>query len=271
MAIANYKPTLWEDSIIENFHDTSFVGMITTPPVETKGEKIIFNKIQAGAWKEYVSGAKIAWDAVATSKMELTFPKQKYYAFLVEDVDAIQLKGDVINAVTKEQSGVLGEEVDQEVVTYIADNIAVENTIGTAIAQELVTKTNAYELLVDLNTKANKLKVPVVNRYFIISPDFLALIAKDSRFTSQYAILQNGVIEGATVNGATLICKADNPVDKVILTHPSGTGYGMQLSGAPEAVRLTDYIADGVRGVVKYGYTELRPESSCMAYIKYTA
>jgi hypothetical protein len=270
MAIANYKPTLWEDSIIENFHDSSFVGIITTPPVEIKGEKVIFNRIQPGAWKEYVSGQKIEWGEVATTKVEMGFPEQKYFAFMVDDVDAIQLKGDVINAVTKEQSGVLGEEVDQEVVLYISSNIAVGNTIGTELEQELVNKSNAYELLVDLNTKANKLKVPVTDRYFIICPDFLALLAKDSRFTTQYTILQNGIVEGANVNGATLICKADNPINKVILVHPSGTGYAMQLDGSPEAVRLVDYIGDGVRGLVKYGYTKLRDESSCMAFIKYS-
>ncbi|WP_461207828.1 hypothetical protein [Clostridium sp. DL1XJH146] len=270
MAIDNYKPTLWEDSIMENFHDSSFVGVITTPPVEKKGEKVIFNRIQPGAWKDYTKGQKIEWSDVATTKVEMTFPEEKYYAFMVDDCDSIQLKDDVLKSVTKEQSGVLGEEINQEVVTYITENIAAENIIGTDLEKELVTKSNAYDLLVDLNTKANKLKVPVGGRYFIISPDFLALIAKDDRFTTQYSILKNGVVEGATVNGTTLICKADNPVDKVVLTHPSGTGYAMQLDGAPEAVRLVDYIGDGVRGLVKYGYTKLRNESSCMAFIKYS-
>lgn len=270
MAIENYKPTLWEDAIMENFHDSSFVGVITTPPVEKKGEKVIFNRIAPGAWKEYINGQKIEWSTVATTKVEMSFPYQKYYAFMVDDCDAAQLNCDVLSSVTKEQSGVLGEEVDQEIVEYIANNIAVENTIGTELEKELVTKSNAYDLLVDLNTKANKLKVPANGRYFIISPDFLALLAKDDRFTTQYSILQNGIIEGSTVNGATLICKADNPVDKVILTHPSGTGYAMQLTGDPEAVRLVDYFGDGVRGIVKYGYTELRNESSCMAYVKFS-
>jgi len=270
MSLENYKATLWEASIIENFHDSSFVGIITTPPVELKGEKVIFNRIQPGAWKSYVSGAKITWDEVATTKVEMTFPEQKYFAFMVDDVDKVQLKGDVLNAVTKEQSAVLGEEVDQEVVSYIVANTPVANTIGTALAQELVNKTNAYDMLVDLNTKANKLKVPVTGRYFIISPDYLALIEKDPRFTLQYSILANGIVEGATISGATLIVKADNPVDKVILTHASGTGYAMQLSGSPEAVRLIDYIGDGVRGIVSYGYTKLRDESSCVAFIKYS-
>lgn len=270
MAIENYKPTLWEDAIMENFHENSFVGLITTPPVETKGEKVIFNRISPGAWKKYTTGQKIEWSTVATTKVEMAFPNQKYYAFMVDDCDAVQTKNDVLSSVTKEQSGVLGEEIDQEVIKYIADNIDVVNTIGTIDNKELVNKSNAYDLLVDLNTKANKLKVPLTDRYFIICPDYLALLVKDERFTKEYSVLQNGIVEGATINGTTLICKADNPTDKVILTHKSGTGYAMQLSGDAEAVRLQDYFGDGVRGIVKYGYTELRNESSCMSHIKFS-
>lgn len=269
MAIDNYKPTLWEDAILENFHDSSFVGDITTPPVETNGEKVVFNRMVPGVWKDYIDGQKIEWSQVATTKVEMDFPKKKYYAFMVEDVDQVQLKDDVLKAVTKEQSAVLGETISQEVVQFIIGNTPANGIIGTAETPELVNKSNAYDMLVDLNTKANKSKVPTTNRYFIISPDFLALLAKDDRFIKEYKILANGIVEGSTVNGTTLVCKADNPADKVILTHPSGTGFAMQLTGDPEAIRLVDYFGDGVRGIAQYGYTQLRPESSCVAYIKF--
>lgn len=371
MAIENYKPTLWEDAILKNFHDSSFIENITTPPAEVQGEKVIWNRLSPGVWKNYSTGQKIEWSDVATNRIEMTFPYQKYYAFVVSDCDACQLKDDVLDSVTQEQSDVLGEEISQEVVGFIVSNTPAYNTIGAtaaniigttsigaatatedgknivlrvdsgeaktitlatgdtldsivakinttvglniasdnggklnlksttfgsasnitvdstsdaaalsylgltsgssnsgAIESELVNKSNAYDLLVDLNTLANKAKVPTTERYFIIPPDYLALIAKDPRFTLQYTILQNGVVEGATINGTTLICKADNPNDKVVLTHQSSTGYAMQLNES-EAVRLQDVFGDGVRGLVRYGYTQLRPESSCVAFVKY--
>jgi hypothetical protein len=372
MAIDNYKPTLWEDSIMQNFHDASFVGLITTPPTEVNGEKIVFNRLSPGSWKDYISGQKIEWSEVATTKVEMTFPKQKYYAFMVDDCDQAQLKGDVLNSVTKEETDLLDELISQEVVSFIISNTPAANTIGAtpgtltgtatietatstengknlvlkvngnaaititlatgdtlasiitkintaagsniasdssgklaltsttvgtnstitidassdaavltflgftggatnsgAISQELITKSNAYDTIVDLNTIANKAKVPTTGRYCIINPDYLAMLAKDDRFTRQYTILQNGVVDGATINGSTIICKADNPIDKIVLAHASGTGFAMQLKGDPEAVRLQDYFSDGVRGVCRYGYTQLRSESSCVEYIKF--
>lgn len=271
MALENFKPTLWESAIMENFHDSSFVGLITTPPVEKRGEKVIFNRIQKGVWKEYTSGNPITWDQVATTKVEMDFPHQKYFAYMVDDIDEVQTAkgGEVLKATTREQSAVLGEEVDQEVVSYIAENVIEDNIIGTELEPVLVNPVNAYDELVDLNTLANKQKLPVTNRYFIISPDYLGLLEKDDRFTKEYKILENGIVEGANINGNTLIVKAENPSDKVLLVHPSSTGFAMQLKGEPEPIRLQDYFAEGVRGLVNYGYTQLRPESSCMTYIKF--
>lgn len=271
MALENFKPTLWSSSIMENFHDTSFVGLITTPPVEKRGEKVIFNRIQKGAWKEYNAGTPITWDEVATTRIEMDFPHQKYFSYIVEDVDEVQTarEGEVLKAITREQSALLGEEVDQEVVSYIAENIVESNIIGTEAEPVLVNPTNAYDELVDLNTLGNKQKIPVTNRYFIISPDYLGLLEKDERFTKEYKILTNGIVEGANINGGTLIVKADNPDDKVLLVHPSSTGFAMQLKGDDfEVIRLENHFANGVRALCKYGYTQLRPEASCMAHVK---
>jgi hypothetical protein len=269
MPLENYKATLWSDSIIENYHNSSFIGEISTAPVEIKGERIIFNRLVPAAWKNYLSGQKITWDEVATTKLEMTFPNQKYYAFLISEVDEVQIVGDVINAVTKEQSAALAEQIDQEVVKYIIDNVTAERSIGTKDAPELTNKTTCYDMLVDMNTLANKAKVPTQGRYMIIPPDFLALLNKSEKFTTQYTILENGIIEGATVNGATLICKADNPVDKIVLTIAGATGFAMQIEPDGEAVKLVDFFGTGIRGLVKYGYTKLRDEASCVAFIKY--
>ncbi|EOU1808398.1 hypothetical protein IZT13_002994, partial [Clostridium perfringens] len=72
--------------------------------------------------------------------------------------------------------------------------------------------------------------------------------------------------DGANINGTKLIVRADNPQDKILLTQKSGTGYAMQIDEV-EAMRLTDYIADGVRGLTNYGYVQLRDNCSVVANI----
>ncbi len=269
MSIENYKPDLWESAILGNFHESSFVGLITTPPTDTKGKKVLFNRINKGAWKKHDKTKPIEWSQVSTTLKEMEFPHEKYYAFMVSDVDSIQAQDDVLRAVTKEQTGVIGEEIDQEVVTHIISKMSEENTMGSDSEKLPVTPESAYELLVDLNTMATMKKVPVSERYFIISPLYLALLEKDSRFTNKYEILENGLVDGANINGSKLIARADNPIDKVLLTHKSGTSYAMQLEGNPEGIRLQDFFSDGVRGLVKYGYEQLRDDCSFLAHVKY--
>lgn len=272
MSISVFQPKVWEDSLIENFHESSFIGLITTPPTESKGNSgCVFTRIAKGSWKDYPENGKITWDQVAGTKVELTYPNEKYYAFMVEDIDEVQTNKDVLNAVTKEQGAVLAELIDQEVLGDVIKNTKSENILGTKESPISVNPESAYELLVDLNKMANKNKVPSSGRYFLINPDFLAELEKDSRFTKEYEILENGLLKGTNcnINGTQFIVRADNPSDKVVLTHKKGTGYGMQLNGEPEPVRLQDYFADGVRGLTKYGYVALRDDCSYYANVSY--
>ncbi len=266
MALENFKKTLWEQKVLENFNEVGFIGEITTPPTEVRGEKVIFNRITPNAWKDYQAGTKITWDTVASTKVEMAFDKQKYWAVQVDDVDKVQADNDVLGAVTKGQSGALGEIIDQEVVKYVIANTEQENIIAAAESKINITKENAYDTLVDMNVHMSDKKVPMADRYFIISNKYLGLLEKDDRFTKNYTILESGIIDGANINGAKLIVRADNPQDKILLMQKSGIGYAMQINET-EAMRLQDYIGEGVRGLVSYGYTILKSECSVLANI----
>ena len=267
MSVESFKPTLWEKNILKNFAESSFVGLITVPPVETKGEKVVFNRITSGAWSDYQVGNPITWSQVSTSMVEMTFDKQKYFAFMLDDVDKAQMADDIMGSVTEEQSNLLGELISQEVVQDIITNTSTDNTIGTKDTPIKLTNANAYDTLVDMNVKMSDNKVPMSDRYFIISNKVLGLLEKDERFTkTNYEVLTNGLIDGTSINGAKIIVRADNPQTQILLTQKSGTGYAMQLNEV-EAMRLENYVADGVRGVVSYGHKALRDNCSVVANI----
>ena len=88
----------------------------------------------------------------------------------------------------------------------------------------------------------------------------------DPRFTLHYTILENGVIEGASINGTTLVYSEElNGGEFAILTlHKSAIGFGTQLQET-EAMRLESDFADGIRGLQVAGAKTLRPK----AVVKY--
>lgn len=106
------------------------------------------------------------------------------------------------------------------------------------------------------------------DRVICIDNTYLAMLEKDDRFTKNYEVLTNGIVQGATINGAKVCVKEGFTKGKILLNHKSSTGFGMQLSDI-SAVVLTDYFADGVRGLASWGKQQLRPESSAVANISY--
>lgn len=266
MALENLKKTLWEEAIMENFYDASCVEEFTTAPTEVKGKKIIFNRINKGTWDNYVTGQEIVWKDVATSKVELDMDKAKSFAYVLEDIDKTQADKDVLKVVTKEQAGLLGEIIQKELITIANTGVKSENIIANTDSKIKITNANVYDTIVDLSVCLSQNKVPMNNRFAFISHKVLGMLEKDERFTRQYSILENGIVEGATVNGVTLVVGAENPQDKITLLHKSALGYGMQIDEV-EGMRLQNVFGDGVRGLVSYGYTVLRSECITLANI----
>src|SRR5690242_1537525 len=110
MSVSTFIPTIWEARLMANFHKRSIADLITTTPTKIEGNKIIFNRVGAVNVKDY--NGTIEWDDTNPSKVEINMDQQKYFAFKVDDVDAVQAAGDLIDPHTQEAGAVLQETVD---------------------------------------------------------------------------------------------------------------------------------------------------------------
>ncbi|PLS04026.1 P22 phage major capsid protein family protein [Neobacillus cucumis] len=261
MAVTTFIPQVWEAKLLTNFHKASIADVITTPPTEIKGNKIIFNRVGAVAVKDYAGS--VSFDDLTTASTELDMDQKKYFAFKVKDVDKAQAAGELVDSHTAEAAATLQETVDRFVFGLYA-GAHVENVIGTDAAPKAIDKTNAYDYVVDLGTKLSQKKVPKAGRYVIINAAFLGLLSKDARFTNQPVVLENGVVEGQVINGMQVVVSEEvanvSGKYKVLALHKSAVGYGKQIDET-EAMRLEGDFADGVRGLMVYGAEVLRPEA----------
>lgn len=261
MSVATFIPTIWEARLMANFHKRSIADLITTKPAKIEGNKIIFNRVGAVNVKDY-SGS-VEWDDTNPSKVEINMDQKKYFAFKVDDVDAVQAAGDLIDPHTQEAGSVLQETVDTFVLGLYT-GAHKDNVIGTDSTPIELSPKNAYDYIVDLNTKLNMKKVPKTDRFTIINSQVLGLLSKDDRFTKQPIILENGVVEGQVINGSQIVVSEEihntSGKYKILALHKSGIGHGKQLNET-EAQRLQNSFADGVRGLMVYGAGVLRSES----------
>jgi hypothetical protein len=248
MAVTNFIPQIWEARLMAKFHERSVGQLITTAPTKIEGNKIIFNKVSDIALKDYEGS--VSFDDLTTSKVELPLDIKKYWAFKVDDVDAVQAAGALIDPHVAEAGYGLQEATDK---------LILDEALKTS---HTVTGEKAYDVIVKANTQLNKHKVPKSERYVIVNAEALEELHLDPRFTANYTILENGVIEGAKINGVQLVFSEELNGGEfaIVALHKSAIGFGKQLEET-EAMRLQNAFADGVRGLQVCGVKTLREEA----------
>ena len=248
MAVTNFIPQVWEARLMAKFHERSVGQLITTAPTKIEGNKIIFNKVSDIALKDYEGS--VSFDDLTTSKVELPMDVKKYWAFKVDDVDAVQSAGALIDPHVAEAGYGLQEATDK---------LILDEALKTS---HTVTGEKAYDVIVKANTQLNKHKVPKSERYVIVNAEALEELHLDPRFTANYTILENGVIEGAKINGVQLVISEELNGGEfaIVVLHKSAIGFGKQLEET-EAMRLQNAFADGVRGLQVCGVKTLREEA----------
>lgn len=258
MTVASFKPTLWEGALIHNFHSVSVADALSTKPSNIQGKTVTFNRVGAGALKDYTG--TVSWDEINTTPIEMTFDKKKYFAFSLDDCDKVQLKADVMQATTREHAAVLAETYDKDFFVTLSTGVKSANVIGSKSTKIKLTSTNVYDCIVDLGTLLSQNKVPKSERYVTVDAAILGLLSKDKRFISNPTVLANGVVEGQTINGLQVVCSEEKPSGMVVAHHKSAIGAAKQLDET-EAMRLQGSFADGIRGLCMYGSKTLREEA----------
>ena len=250
MSVKTFIPTIWEARLLAKFHERSVGELITTAPTKIEGDKIVFNHVSNVSINPYTG--TVNFEDLTTSKVELPMDVKKYWAFKVDDVDAVQSAGNLIDPHVSEAGYGLQEATDKLILD---EALRTENTVTK---NEL----KAYDIIVKCNTELNKKKVPKADRFAVINAEVLEELNLDARFTANYTILENGIIEGGDINGTKLIFSEELNEGNyaVVVLHKSAIGYGKQLEET-EAMRLQSSFADGVRGLQVDGVKTLRPDA----------
>ena len=248
MAVTNFIPQIWEARLMAKFHERSVGQLITTAPTKIEGNKIVFNKVSDIALKDYEGS--VSFDDLTTSKVELPMDVKKYWAFKVDDVDAVQSAGNLIDPHVQEAGYGLQEATDK---------LILDEALKTS---HTVEGEKAYDVIVKANTQLNKHKVPKAERFAIVNAEALEELHLDARFVANYTVLENGIIEGAKINGVQLVFSEELNGGEfaIVVLHKSAIGFGKQLEET-EAMRLQNAFADGVRGLQVCGVKTLREEA----------
>lgn len=268
-----FIPKLWSSRLLEHF-DNSLVALnLVTREYEGQisafGDTVYINQLGDVTIKEYTGADIDGPEELNSVQQTLTIDKGRYFNFQVKDVAKAQANVNLIDAATLRAAYQMANEIDKELLTAMADGA--KTKVGTQVAPVEVTPENAYNLLVDLAVKMNEGNIPLGNRKVVLPPWYLGMLSKDKRFTSQVAVLQNGVVEGGNISGLQLVqsnnLKGTAAYTSVVAGVPEATAFANQVVET-EAFRPEANFSDAVKGLQVYGSSVIRPEALAVLNVK---
>lgn len=261
MAISNYQPTIWHASLLENLHQNTFV----IPTLNHDYEGDIVNGGEAVKITGFTQptigtySGTITRQALTDSTQSLNIDQQKYYAYLVDDVDRVQAAGS-FDAVQRDAGLALADTAEDYVLTTMLSG-------GTSAGTTAVTTSAlADTAVVNIRTALVKAKVPSSDRYLAVNPEAAAFLmgSGTSLFKANESgsdqTLRNGVI--GSYRGFTVIETPSSAVANS--SKPCFIGYwGRAFAFVDQIVKqranvALDAFGDQIDGLHVYGAKALR-------------
>lgn len=267
MSVQNFKPAIWSARLLANLDKKlvygNFVNRDYEGEIKEKGDKVKINRIGPVTVKDFTGDDIDAAEKLTSEQVELAIDQAKYFNFKVDDVDAVQSNVALIDRGMDRAAYAIGDVIDNHIASFTKDSGI---KIGSDSAPITVTPATAYDALVDLSVALNENNVDKAGRFAAVPPWYLGLLSKDPRFTKEYRILENGLVDGANVAGFTLY-ESNNVVKKaenysILAGTEMGIAYAGQISKI-EAYRPEKGFADAIKGLFVYGTKVIEPKALC--------
>ena len=267
MAVTGFIPKLWSARLLNALDKSHVFANVVNRDYEGEikkmGDTVHINTIGAVTIGTYTQNTDFSSgpETLATTDQTLTIDQAKYFNFQVDDIDAAQAAGDIMDkAMTRAAYG-LADASDKYIAGILAGAADTSNLVSSSAVA--LTSANVYENVVKMRTILDKANVPTAGRWLVIPPEMYALILLDDRFVKTGGEMAEGILRTGLVAQAAGFdiylsnnCVSANVSDKLTYTITGGVDsaatYAEQIVST-EAYRPEKRFADAVKGLHVYG------------------
>lgn len=277
MSIQNFIPTIWSARLLNHLDKSHvYLNLLNRDyegEIKNFGDTVKINQVGDVSIKDYTKGTDIdAPEDITGEQQELKIDQAKYFNFAVDDVDNAQTNPKLMDKAMQRAAYAMNDVVDAFAANLLAISVHADNAIGTNEAPIVPTKADAYDYLVDLNTKLTEANVAKMGRWVVIPAFYHGLLLKDDRFVGNgtdynQAILEGGEVgkaAGFTVYVSNNVPHTEGAKYKVIAGTTEAGSYAEQILNT-EAYRPEKRFSDAVKGLHTYGAKVL--QSKCIAVL----
>ncbi|MCD8006994.1 MAG: phage capsid protein [Oscillospiraceae bacterium] len=262
MAINSFIPELWSARLLDALEKAHVAGNIVNRDYEGEikqcGASVRINMIGDITVSDYMRGSEISDpEELSTTDATLEISQAKYFNFQIDDVDAAQAAGDLMDKAMQRSAYALNDVADAYILETIASDVSEDNVIG-ADSPVALTADNVYSYIVQLRLILDKNNVPHEGRSIVLPPEVYALLLQDSRFTGAGTMGEEtsrsgfiGRIAGFDIYESNN-CYGDGETYYVTAQVPSACSYAEQVLET-SAYRPEKRFADAVKGLHVYG------------------
>ena len=282
MAITNFQPQVWSGVILDTlkkelvFGAPGVVNRDYEGEIREGGTSVKITDFADPTIGTFVKDTDLTIQALTDATRTLLVDQQKYFAFEVDDLDAVQARngGAIVTQAGQQAAYKLRDVADGVIAAEMKANALAGNKLG---AKAVSTSDAAFKLFVDLRTKLVKNNIPAEGRWVIVPPEVYSYLLQDNRFISAAnsgstdPLLNGrvGRILGMTVYESNNCAPGASTGIMVYAGHAIGTSYVEQIIKT-EAGRMEKRFADYLKGLHVYGAKVLRPEAIVTADVTVT-
>jgi hypothetical protein len=264
--VANVISQVWSSKLLlaleKNliFAQPNVISRDHEPEIRAEGDRVHIHSFSDPTIATYTKNSTvISYEQMTDSRQTLLIDQSKYFALKQEDIEAVQSKPELLDAVVDRASYALAEVADRFVAGLYSGM-----TNFTATSQ--ATSSNVYQKVVETRVKLDEKNAPPDNRFIIVPPWVAGLLLQNATFlAASLPSTLNGAI--GMVSGMNVLVSNNVPtsgsapvVSHCVAGHARGWGYAEQILNL-EALRLEGSFSDGMRGLHVYGGKVLDQDS----------
>lgn len=260
MAITTFIPEIWAARLLEAYRRNLVFGALANRNYEGDiaqfGDTVHINALNDITVKAYTPNKDIDDpEQLTTTDQVLTIDHGTYYNFYVNDVDAVQARGDLMDAAMRNAASRMAEDTEDYLVSVITEGAGVK-TSGAVTAKTI------YEEIVKLKVAMDETNVPRSGRHLVVPPSVEGMLLLDDRFiTTGLQSSENRLTEGTVAKAAGFTIYTSNALDDQMVAFNSDAVTFAQQITKTEAYRREKGFDDGVKGLSLCGAKVIMPDS----------
>jgi N4-gp56 family major capsid protein len=282
MSVLKFRPEIWSALLLVALRKqlvySAFINRDYEGEIREAGDTVRITSVGRPNIQTYVPNTTVINpELVNDSQRTLVVDQSKFFAVAIDDVDARQAKGGVLQQTIDEAAFGFADTVDQYIASYYT-SIQAANQLGS-ISVSQATPNDAYDkVLVPLRTRLTKANVPTQGRTVAVTPDLYGCLLRDSRFIKVNESgatdgLRNGIVGRAAGFDIVESNNAPNTTGNEFATiagNNRAITFAEQINKT-EAYRPQSSFSDAVKGLILFGAKNVRPDSLASALVTVTA